>query len=141
LNAGDVNLYAYVYNRPLILSDPSGAIPLWDHFWFYYYAKKCGETGIQCANSLNGVNQSQEELERMAQEAFNREVGSVSALRFKAGYGDNYCRQMEEYGAHLYGDSFPTNVQRVDPNGSLVDTAKNIANRQRPSKLKRAWDW
>jgi len=78
----------------------------------------------------------------MAQEAFDRGVSSVSALRFRAGYGDNYyCRQMEKYGAYLYADSFPTNVQRVDPNGSLGDTAKNIAKTQAPSKIKRAWDW
>jgi RHS repeat-associated protein len=139
---GDVNLYGYVWNNPLKWTDPTGKFPIWDHGWYYYYSKKCAETGIECANALNGANQSQQDLERMAQDAFNRGAGSVSGLRFKAGYADNYyCRQMEEYAKYVYGDSFPTNVQRVDPNGSVTKTAENVAKTQPISKATRAWEW
>jgi RHS repeat-associated protein len=140
--AGDLNLYAYVYNQPLRMSDPSGTLPIWDHFWFFYYSKKCGETGLRCADSANSPNQNQEDLERMAQEAFDRGAGSISGLRFKVGYADNYyCRQMEVYGRYIYGDSFPTNLQRVDPGGSVGETVKNVAKTQPASKAGRVWNW
>lgn len=140
---GDINLYGYVYNRPLMLTDPSGNLPGWDHYWFYYYSKKCGESGIACATSVNGANQSQQELERMAQEAFNRGAGSISGLRFKAGYADNEnCRQMELYGKYLYGENYPINLHKnVDPQGSVTDTAANMVKTSKLSKIDRAWNW
>lgn len=139
---GDVNLYGYVRNSPLNLTDPTGNFPIWDHAWYYYYSKKCAETGIECANTLNGANQSQSDLERMAQESFDRGSSSISGLRFKSGYGDNYyCRQMERYAGQVYADSFPTNVQRVDPNGSITETGKNVAKTRPLSKASAAWEW
>ncbi len=115
---------------------------MWDHAWYWYYSKKCAESGIEEACSINRANQSQADLERMAQDAFNRGVSNVGGLRFKVGYADNpYCREMEYYAGNVYTDSFPTNVQRVDPNGSVTQSVQNAATSQKLKWTTRAWNW
>lgn len=135
---GDINLYGYVLNRPNMLRDPYGKqVPIWDHYWYWYYSAKCGETGIQMACDINNTTP-----EQMAQEAFNRGAGSISGLRFKVGYADNeYCRLAEFYAGAVYADTFPTNVQRVHPDGELEDTLMNIAKTQKAGKASRFWGW
>jgi RHS repeat-associated protein len=137
---GDINLFAYVANRPTMLRDPLGEqVPVWDHYWYYYYSKKCAETGIENACAMNRSDQNPELL---AQEAFNRGVSSVSALRFKVGYGENeYCRLAEFYAGATYANSFPTNVQRINPSGELADTLEDVAKTQKLGKAGRLWNW
>ena len=123
-----------------MLRDPFGEqVPVWDHYWYWYYSKKCAETGIQNACALNSADGDPSQL---AQEAFNRGAGNVSGLRFKVGYGENeYCRLAEYYSGSIYGDTFPTNVQRIHPHGELEDTLENVAKTQKAGKFKRFWDW
>jgi len=139
-DGGDINLYGYVTNRPTMFRDPLGEqVPVWDHYWYYYYSKKCAETGIENACAMNRSDQNPEQL---AQEAFNRGVSSVSALRFKVGYGENeYCRLAEYYAGSMYADTFPTNVQRIHPDGELTDTLENVAKTQKLGKAGRLWNW
>ena len=140
---GDANLYGYVGNNPAMLRDPSGEIPVWDNYWHWHYARQCAASGIANACAANGSGQSQEDLERMAQDAFDQGVGSVSGLRFKVGYGDNdACRQAEYYSGQVWADTFPTNIRRFDPeNPDLDETIKRIAMTRPTSKLSRAWNW
>jgi RHS repeat-associated protein len=120
---GDLNWYGYVLNRPTMLRDPFGLqVPVWDHYWYWYYSKKCAESGIASACDINRSGGNPEQL---AQEAFNRGVGSISGLRFKVGFGD----------------TFPTNVQRVHPNGEIDDTLVNVAKTQKLGKVDRFLAW
>ena len=137
---GDINLYGYVLNRPTMFRDPLGLqVPIWDHYWYWHYSKKCAESGIEKACEINRANGNPEML---AQEAFNRGVGSISGLRFKVGYAENeYCRLAESYAGSVLADTFPTNVQRIHPDGEIEDTLMNIAKTQKIAKANRFWEW
>jgi hypothetical protein len=61
-----------------------------------------GNDGIACGEQCNAANQSQEDLERTAQEAFDNGSGSFSGLRFRKCYANNYfCEQQLYYSVNL----------------------------------------
>ncbi len=140
--SGGMNLYAYVRNRPLVLADPDGTIPIWDHFWAWYHADECARRGIDLANSVNGPDQSWEGQQRMAQEAFDRGAGNISGLRFKTGFGkyNPNCREMEKHLRNTYVDSVPWNCQAV-ASATLGETGWKATKASPPSKITRAIEW
>lgn len=123
-----LNFYEYVQNRPLMLKDPSGLIPILDHYLWYFYSKKCGETAINCANSTNNPNQTQQDLEKMAMKMFERGTGNISGHRFKVGmWGNEDCQEMFDYAKDVWEGAFPLFLHdSKDEFGSFSKTGRNL---------------
>ena len=48
----DLNLYAYVRNSPLKLTDPYGLCWPWEWAYFYYYSYYCAQSGVECKKKV-----------------------------------------------------------------------------------------
>lgn len=49
---GDLNLYSYVRNSPLKLTDPMGLCWPWEWVFFWYYSSECMKSGQECKKKI-----------------------------------------------------------------------------------------